>query len=386
MKKINPKILTLWLRNIIALSFFLLLRILYIKRKNDGKNLLFVQLGYTGDLIISSLIFSNELIFEEQIFFLIDKSYSNILTDYNGKIKIIKISVSLYKWFFPYRLYVITRLRRNSFKRTINLTHNRPTISDELSLFNGSEEIYALSEETHNLIKVHKKLINRYYDKILYDGTINEYDKIISLLKNLKGKLISTKTICFIRDKTRLNVMQILLNKFGIHEYENFITIAPFSSNKNKDWPMKSYIELLHYISNEVKLKALLLGNLKQKKRIDAIIKFQKQNLVFNLAGIFTIVESAAIVQRSSIFIGNDSALLHIAKAVKVPTIGIIGGGSFDIFHPYMSTHSDKLLYHTMDCFGCEWKCIYEEPFCLTKVTVGNVFKNIHSWGKQVSK
>ena len=43
----------------------------------------------------------------------------------------------------------------------------------------------------------------------------------------------------------------------------------------------------------------------------------------------------------------------------------------------YNSDETEKILFHPMDCFGCNWYCIYKEPYCLTKIDATAVFSSI---------
>ncbi|MEI7907253.1 MAG: glycosyltransferase family 9 protein, partial [Bacteroidota bacterium] len=74
-------------------------------------------------------------------------------------------------------------------------------------------------------------------------------------------------------------------------------------------------------MQNEITV--LLLGTSEQRNTIDSIVK--NNNLLINCAGKLSILESAALVKKSRLFIGNDSGFTHIAKALGIPYIGIIG-------------------------------------------------------------
>jgi ADP-heptose:LPS heptosyltransferase len=94
-----------------------------------------------------------------------------------------------------------------------------------------------------------------------------------------------------------------------------------------------------------------------------------------NLAGKLKLGEIEMLIKRSLLFIGNDSGLSHLALKADVPMIAIIGGGNYQRYFPFKQTDTRQFLYHTMDCFGCEWKCHLKEKYCLTKVDPAEVFK-----------
>jgi ADP-heptose:LPS heptosyltransferase len=44
-----------------------------------------------------------------------------------------------------------------------------------------------------------------------------------------------------------------------------------------------------------------------------------------DLVGTLSLPEVAAVLQRSALFIGNDSGLMHLSAAAGAPTIGLFG-------------------------------------------------------------
>ena len=57
--------------------------------------------------------------------------------------------------------------------------------------------------------------------------------------------------------------------------------------------------------------------------------------------------------------------------------VAIIGGGNYGRYLPYLESDRRIYLYHKMECFGCEWNCIYKERHCITDLEVGTVIESI---------
>ena len=53
-----------------------------------------------------------------------------------------------------------------------------------------------------------------------------------------------------------------------------------------------------------------------------------------NLVGQLTLPEVSACLTRASLFIGNDSGLMHMAAAAGAPTIGLFGPTPAGIYGP----------------------------------------------------
>jgi len=96
-----------------------------------------------------------------------------------------------------------------------------------------------------------------------------------------------------------------------------------------------------------------------------------------------SILETAALIEKMSLFISNDSGLMHIAVSVGVPTVAIFGPTDATRTAPYGSQH--RVLRQDLKCSPC-WplkkvgqrdKCPYDKPVCLTEMSVSTVFQAV---------
>ncbi len=105
-------------------------------------------------------------------------------------------------------------------------------------------------------------------------------------------------------------------------ENSRTLTIGCGGSTKNQ-WPLSSYISLINLIHTG-SLQIILIGNMEQQgfaNQIEQGLKFKIKNMV----GKTTLLESAAILKKSDLFIGTDSGLGHLASSVNCPTLTIFG-------------------------------------------------------------
>ena len=86
-----------------------------------------------------------------------------------------------------------------------------------------------------------------------------------------------------------------------------------------------------------------------------------------DLVGKTSIFEMAAIIKRSRILVGADSAAAHIACAVGTPNAIVLGGGHYRRFFPYSPLTYCAVLH--LDCFGCDWVCKFNRPYCIQEVS-----------------
>jgi heptosyltransferase I len=84
----------------------------------------------------------------------------------------------------------------------------------------------------------------------------------------------------------------------------------------------------------------------------------------------------AAVIAKSSVFVGNDSGPLHIAAALGVPVVGIYGPTNEVRTAPYGPGHT--VLTATVACrpcyaFGERFSCELDQVLCLELIDVDTV-------------
>ena len=367
-----------YVNNFIAYILFRALSALIKKSYPNESNILFINTGQIGDLIISSVLLKNSHLWDEEtkIYLLIKEKYQSVFYDYNGVVQIIPWNYPRYKFNLIYRLIFLNRIRKLGFKKTINLTAARGVINDEIALLSGAKETYCLNNDWKYLKKLFGKRMDDFYTAVLQFGTTNEYDKHLKVLNLLTGKNPDPGTTISIGYQTDSKIEEYL-QSIEVSKYSLLISIAPLTDIPIKNWGIQNYKNLIINILKKFDANIFLIGTNLHYKNYGELEEINKDKIV-NIAGKFSILESACIVKKSDVFIGNDSGFTHIAKALNVPHVGIIGGGSYNHFFPYNITEESRYLSKKMECFGCEWRCIHSAPFCHQDVSVEEVIESIN--------
>lgn len=337
------------------------------KRKEYMRNLLFINSGQIGDLIVSSLLLENEnhLSDFENIYFVIKKQYVDLFKSYKGRIKIIGYNSKAYKYFPIYKLKLLTFLYSLQIEKCFNLTAARGVINDEMALLSGAKETYCLNSDWRYLKKLFGKKMDKKYTAILGTTEKNEYNKHYEVLEFLgapKEQIRFDNKVTFINDDDNLFILQMFSST------QKWIAIAPFASIEGKEWGINNFNSLCKSLGNEYSI--MLLGSKDQQKRLNLIASGEK---ILNLIGKLKLPHVVSVLQKCHLFIGQDSGLTHLALRLRKKVIAIVGGGSFGRFLPIHYNPNSIFLYDKMDCFGCEWRCIYKEKYCLTNVSADKV-------------
>ncbi len=103
-----------------------------------------------------------------------------------------------------------------------------------------------------------------------------------------------------------------------------------------KRWPVERFVALSKYLLKKTGLpKIALVGSAGEQTLAAEFL--QSDVSAEDWTGKLSIVETAWVIKKSNLFLGNDGGLLHLARAVFKPVIGIYGPADPAVYGPYES-------------------------------------------------
>lgn len=94
-----------------------------------------------------------------------------------------------------------------------------------------------------------------------------------------------------------------------------------------------------------------------------------------NLAGRTSLPQMAALMRRGLLYLGSDSSGLHIACAVGLRNVVLLGGGHFGRFCPYSPLTTAVCL--PLSCYQCNWQCLHHRIHCLHDIRPETVIQAV---------
>ena len=172
-----------------------------------------------------------------------------------------------------------------------------------------------------------------------------------------------------IPDSDRIHVDEIL-EEGGLESGKPFVSVNPASALKIKEWPPERYAELmdrLHETSGA--LSVLVTADSSVAERVKS---FAKRPFV-NLANRTTLKQLAEVLRRSAVHICGDTGSAHLAAAMEVPVITLIGPTDADRICAY--GQRENVIQHTKLCgSACDWHhCQFVAPKCMQGISVKEV-------------
>lgn len=151
-----------------------------------------------------------------------------------------------------------------------------------------------------------------------------------------------------------------------IGDGEPYYILFPGASLPGRRWPLDSFRRVAEFIHRETGWHGVVCGGVGDAPLATSLCQESSAPLL-NWCGRTTLPELAAIFLSAKLLLGNETSAVHLAEAVKLPTVCLLGGGHFGRFVPYTVEEDAKrplmqTAVHKMECFGCDWRCIYKVP------------------------
>jgi heptosyltransferase-2 len=145
---------------------------------------------------------------------------------------------------------------------------------------------------------------------------------------------------------------------------------AIFKNHIKRRWEPEKFSELGKKLINDFNAKILIFGGADEIE-----LKNQVANKI-NSTNVFVIetenlAQSAAIMKRCNLFVTNDSSLMHVASALQLNIIAVIGPTNRNYVHPWQTNH--KIVSLNLECSPC----FYYSPKPLTCIRNDVKFKCI---------
>lgn len=120
---------------------------------------------------------------------------------------------------------------------------------------------------------------------------------------------------------------------------DNAIAIAPAANWRAKTWRACHFIELIQQLRSPdgpyPNAHIIVIAAPHEREQVQDIIDAIPSQFFIDLVGTQSLLTIAACIQKCTLFIGNDSGLMHIAAAVGTKTIGLFGPTDYKKYAPY---------------------------------------------------
>ena len=171
---------------------------------------------------------------------------------------------------------------------------------------------------------------------------------------------------------------QVLLRDLG--NPPRFLALCIGTPADLKDWTEPNWSSLLSALTKEYPGVGLVgIGSRDEWDRMSRILAVWK-GPALNLCGATRGPRiAAAVLERTALYLGNDTGPMHLAAAMRTPCVAIFSAQAPPgEWFPRGQNH--RVLYHKTDCFGCRLsKCVVHQKKCILSITVDEVCNAVKS-------
>lgn len=204
----------------------------------------------------------------------------------------------------------------------------------------------------------------------LNNVTITENDNLHNVETNFKlcGQLSGKNTeqippLRIVISESDERYASNFLNDKGIELKDLVIGFHPGCSTlKNHDkrrWETDKFAKLASTLIERDSAKILIFGGPEEKDlKLDICSRVNSPSVISVEAR--SILESTSVMKRCNLFVSNDSSLMHIAAALKLKTVAILGPTNKNYIYPWQTEHRVASLQ--LECSPC----FYYSPKPLT--------------------
>ena len=208
-----------------------------------------------------------------------------------------------------------------------------------------------------------EKFFNNFFlhYRIKFDEKINNIDKSLKFAEpfyiNAGNKYFSKNYVYALEKRDIKNADNILQNSFNGYgteiDAENFklVLFSPGSTRKSKEAPPSLFSVFADFLNKEGYF-VVITGS---KKNIDISKEIYNQidnkHMSFNLTGLTGIDTLAGLIYLSKLAVTVDNGTMHLASALKIPTIALFGSTDPAVCAPI----SDKIFIidKKIGCYHC---------------------------------
>ncbi len=277
-----------------------------------------------------------------------------------------------------YRMATCYQIAKRRFETAINPIFSRaPWIDDFLIKATGASTSIGQVGNLSNASMRMKRITDRWYTELvpIPEHAVHELAKNYYFAKRFDPHVVLRGPKL---EPAMINRPPWLADDHG------YFVLFPGAAWPIKLWPAERFGEIAARIHTKTGWTGLVCGTRSDLSAAQKLITHAKNAPITDACGLTTLAELAGVIAGAKLTVTNDTSAAHLAAALRVPAVVVLGGGHFGRFLPYPAECEPangnlRVAYHSMPCYHCNWRCIYsrqpDDPGpCITSVTVEDVW------------
>ena len=206
-------------------------------------------------------------------------------------------------------------------------------------------------------------------------GHVSEAERLLS---RLAGSAVSTPPLqCARRDLSlaasdRFAVARWLADRPAVPANVGpWVAFAPGSNLQSKLWPVERFEAVGRELVARFNIWPVVVGGIEDAAVAERLLHAWGRGT--HAAGALPVRQSAALLERCRLFIGNDTGTMHLAAACNVPCVALFSARDVPGKWEPMGGHH-RVLRKSVPCAGCMLvRCEVQNQLCMRLIEVDEV-------------
>lgn len=340
----------------------------------DGKRVLLIKLRYIGDTLSLLPVIENlrEKAPGAMVDVMVNKGTEEVLAYHPGIRKLWAYDRFLAKKralsSISYHIKLIRNLRLETYDYVIDFTHGDR--SGFLSFATGAP--YRITH--HIASRLSRILMNRIV--FLDPSKFHIVDYQLEILRTIGINHFNRFPRIYIPDHVRDNV-SVMLARSNMARGVPRVAIHPGARKELRRWGTGKFAHIARLVKEEFNASIILLGGPGEAGLVEDVERRMGFDASFRSTQM-GLLEMAALMEKCSLFIGNDSAPGHIAASVRCPSITLFGPTFPHQWRPYGPLA--EVVFKNVPCCGCPQDvCVRPDSNCMDMIGVEEVWEKVRN-------
>jgi len=261
-----------------------------------------------------------------------------------------------------YRARLAKRIRAARFRVAVNPTYSRHFLfGDSIVRFSGAPERIGSEGDCSNILPSLKRIGDRWHTRLI-PATKTPLMELERNAEFLRGLGLPD----FRAGMPVWPVPAVLRPPPAELAGTGCYILFPGAAIPIKQWPVERFAEVARRLHRETGWTGVICGGPGESELGERLLRLAGVPMK-NLAGRTSLPELVSAIEGARLLVGNDTSGIHIAASVSTPSVCILGGGHYGRFLPYRVEVETRrplpaTVAHRMECYQCNWQCIYHPP------------------------
>ncbi len=303
------------------------------------RNILVINLKHIGDVLVATPVFTalKEAYPDTRLSVLVDKGTEDMVTLNPVVDEVLVLDraqrASLVAGLFRQASFPL-KLRKKHFDLVLELSAGDRGAF--LGFLTGAKERVGFAPHR-------KRVLGRHclFTRLVRINTTTQHmvDYNLALARSLGIEPLEKRLSIFWSETDEKACTKHLLDN-ELAEGDPYVVMHPTSRWLFKAWNSKGYALVCDHIAEKHKLPVVITSapDEKEKRRIEEVFALAKSRPI-DLSGQLSLKQLACCISKSLLFIGVDSAPMHIAAAVNTPAIVLFGPSGDHMWGPWGDGH-----------------------------------------------